>query len=407
MHAPLVSIIMAAYNHDRYIDKAIASALAQTWKSFELIVVDDGSTDTTSQVVSRFGDSVRYIYQENRGQGGARNRGIASASGKYVCFLDDDDLWDSGYLATVTSVLEKEPETAALYTGYRMIDDEDRPLPQTGVRMVPPDRMYDALVCGGWFPPMVVTVRRDCLEQVGPLDETLRGHDDWDLWLRIARSCVFAGIPEVLASYRIHVGGLSADVAHMLEDRRRASAKHFGPEEGDPASWPTDRRRAYGAGYRDAGLAHLQADEFGQGYLYLSRAFEINPRLLDDLHTFYEWACGDQPRGCRGQVKGLDIERNGKHMLRGLDGLFAADGGPMHSMRGAAYGKAHLALAMLSDQAGDWAAARHHLLQAVLSDRALVHDRSVARRFVKLLLGQRVIASARLWQLKRAGDPPE
>ena len=233
MDTPRVSIIMAAFNHAQYIDKAIASALAQTWQHFELIVVDDGSTDATGQVVSQFGSPVRYIYQQNRGQGGARNRGIASARGEFVCFLDDDDLWEPEYLATAISVFERQPDTDALYTGFRHIDDEDRMLPQIGSHVVAPHQMYDALVHGGWFPPLVVTVRKACLDQVGPLDESLRGHDDWDLWLRIAQGHVFRGIPEALARYRVHAGGLSSNVQHMMDDRMRVIRKHFGPPDGE------------------------------------------------------------------------------------------------------------------------------------------------------------------------------
>ena len=140
MDTPRVSIIMAAFNHAQYIDKAIASALAQTWQDFELIVVDDGSTDATGQVVSQFGSPVRYIYQQNRGQGGARNRGIASARGEFVCFLDDDDLWEPEYLATVISVFQRQPDTDALYTGFRIIDGEDRLLPQIGGMLYHPIR---------------------------------------------------------------------------------------------------------------------------------------------------------------------------------------------------------------------------------------------------------------------------
>ena len=391
MHTPQVSIIMAAYNHAQYIDKAIDSALAQTWQDFELIVVDDGSTDATGQVVSQFGSPVRYIYQQNHGQGGARNRGIASARGEFICFLDDDDLWEPEYLATVMSVFQRQPDVDALHTGFRIIDGEDRLLPQIGDHVVPPHQMYDALVCGGWFPPLVVTVRKACLDQVGPLDEALRGHDDWDLWLRIARGHVFRGVPEALACYRIHAGGLSANIEHMLQDHKRAVVKHFGPEEGPPISWPADRRRAFGAAYRNAGLAYIQSKESDRGHLLLNRAFEISPNLLLDLDTFYELAQGDQPRGYRGEAKRLDIAANGTEMLRGLDTLFTSADAPVLALRGAAYGKAYLALGMLSDQGGDWSAARRYLLKAVRSDLSLLKDRRVLRRLVKVTAGQHLV----------------
>lgn len=386
---------MAAFNHAQYIDKAIASALAQTWQDFELIVIDDGSKDATAQVVKQFSDPVQYIYQKNRGQGGARNRGIASASGEFICFLDDDDLWEPDYLATVMSVLQREPQTAALYTGFRIIDDRDNVLPQVGCRVVPPHLMYDALIAGGWFPPLVVTVRKACLDQVGPLDESLRGHDDWDLWLRISRDHLFRGIAEPLARYRIHAGGLSANADHMLQDQKRAIVKHFGPEEGPPASWPTERRRAFGAAYRTAGLACLQSKDMDRGYHLFKRALETSPELLLDLRTFYELALGDQPRGYRGQADLADIERNGAEMLHRLNDLIASADAPVREMRNSALGNAYLALAMLSEQANDWAAARRFLRRAIRYNPQLARDPSVMRRLFKLFAGQHVAGSMR------------
>jgi glycosyltransferase involved in cell wall biosynthesis len=398
---------MTAFNHARYIEGAIASVFAQTWKDFELIVVDDGSTDSTGHVVSQFAGAIRYIFQQNRGQGGARNRGIAEARGEFVCFLDDDDLWEPEYLATVMSVFRHKPDTAALYTGFRMIDGEDRLLPQIGGRVVPPHQMYDALLTGGWFPPLVVTVRKACLNQVGQLDETLRGHDDWDLWLRISRKHVFRGIPDTLARYRIHPGGLSANTEHMLQDAKRAIAKHFGPDEGSPNTWPAPRRCAFGAVYRTAALAYIQSGERDRGYLFLDRAFEISPDLLRDLTTFYELALGDQPRGYRGEVKALDIAANSAEMLWRLDALFASAGPAIRAQKSAAYGYAFLALTMLSDQAGDWAGARRYLFRAVRSYPRLLRDPLLVRRWLKLLAGQRNIGLIRRLRLNEAGGSPD
>ena len=395
MHAPQVSIVMAAYNHARYIDKAIASALAQTWQDFELIVVDDGSVDATGQVVSQFGDPVRYIFQQNRGQGGARNRGIANTRGHYLCFLDDDDLWEPEYLATVMSVFQQHPLTDALYTGYRIMDGEGKVLPQRSCRVVPPHEMLDALTRGGWFPPLVVTVRKACLDEVGPLDETLRGNDDWDLWLRIARKHTFRGIPELLARYRIHAGGLSVDVGHMLQDQKRAVTKQFGPEEGDPASWPRDRRRAYGTIYRTAALAYIQSGDPDEGRRLLRRAVSIDPDLLRQFDLMYELALDDQPRGYRGDVTHLSLPANAAKLLHTLDVLLTGASAPVQSLRRTAYGNAFLTLGMLSDQFGDWAAARRYMVQAVSANPRLLASRSVTRRFVKLSCGKRLADGVR------------
>ena len=388
MHTPQVSIIMAAYNHAQYIDKAIDSALAQTWQDFELIVVDDGSTDATGQVVSQFGSPVRYIYQQNHGQGGARNRGIASARGEFICFLDDDDLWEPEYLATVMSVFQRQPEADALYTGFRIIDGEDRLLPQIGGQVVPPHQMYDALVCGGWFPPLVVTVRKACLDQVGPLDEALRGHDDWDLWLRIARGHVFRGVPEALARYRVHAGGLTSNVQHMMDDRMKLIHKHFGPQDGQVATWPADKRRAYAYAYRMGAFEYNMQGKSDEAWRYLDHAVTIWSDIFLRLDTFYELACGNQPRGYRGQAELVEIDRNGAELFTRLDQLFSHAQPDVMSLRSAAYGNVYLALAMLSDQAGRWGAGRRYLRQAMKANPRLLGSPSVVRRYSKLLLGR-------------------
>ncbi len=392
MRDPKVSVIMAAYNHAGYIGEAISSVLAQSWQDLELIVVDDGSKDRTKEVVTSFEDCrIRYIHQENQGQSGARNTGIAYASGEYICFLDDDDLWLPNYLETVMAVLQSRPDVDALYAAYQIIDSEGNPLPQVMSRIVEPAEMYSTLVEGGWFPPLVVTVRKAVLDDVGPLDPSLQGNDDWELWLRIARKYVFVGIPDVVALYRVHSGGLSANIEHMLRDQIKAIARHFGPEQGDPSTWPPTRCRAYGCAYRTAAFGHIQSNQVEQGYRQLQHAFRLCPELVEDLHTFYELALGNQPRGSRGEVEGLNIAGKGAELLHWLDGLFADAATPLRARRSAAYGNAYLALTMLSDQAGNWRQARRYLWNALRVHPALLRQPGVARRWLKLCAGKRVV----------------
>jgi len=267
---------------------------------------------------------------------------------------------------------------------------------------VQPGKMYGALLEGGWFPPLVVTVRKTCLDRVGLFDETLRGHDDWDLWLRIARDGVFQGIPDILARYRVHDAGLSANADHMLEDQLRATAKHFGPFEGNPAAWAAEKRRAYGFALRSCSRDFFVQGRMNDGWSLFAQAVDLSPDLLYRLDTFYELVCGGQLRGYRGQAQLLDIERSGAEVLQRLDTLFAAADAPARARRDGAYGNAYLALAMLSDQAGDWAAARRYLRRAIRSHPALLCNRSMARRLLKLSLGPRVVATLRQLQFGAA-----
>jgi glycosyltransferase involved in cell wall biosynthesis len=387
--------VIPAYNHAPYVAQTIESALSQTWRDFEVIVVDDGSTDATAKVATRFGDANQYIRQDNGGIAAARNTGIRQARGEFISFLDDDDLWDPDYLKTVVSVFRQDPDTVAVHTGWQAIDERGRWLPQRNTRAVPPEQLYRTLLAGGFFPGACVTVRKTCLDRVGLLDETLRGCDDLDMWLRISRMHRFRGIPQALVLYRMHGGGLSSNEVHMFRDKLRVLSKQFGPHRGDPLEWSEEKRRAYGFAYRSGAIAHIQQGQTDEGRLLLAQAVEIDPHILECLDTYYELALGDQPRGYRGHADLLDLEKNSTEMLESLDMLFAGRDPLIVSMRRAAYGNAYLALAMLGDQAGHWSVARRWLGRAVISNPGLLFSYSVVRRFLKLCAGQRLVTFAR------------
>jgi glycosyltransferase involved in cell wall biosynthesis len=406
MGNPTVSVIMAAYNHADYISQAINTVLAQSWQDLELIVIDDGSSDRTREVVAGFGDPVRYIYQENQGQGGARNTGIAHALGEFVCFLDDDDAWEPNYLDTVLTTLRPRPDVAALYAACQMMDGGGNRLPRIMDRVVPPEKMYDALVEGGWFPPLVVTVRKACLDAVGPLDPSLRGTDDWDLWLRVARNYRFMGISDVIALYRIHATGLSANVEHMLRDHKRAIAKNFGPEEGEPVSWPLDRRRAYAATYRLAGTAYLEAGDAEHARPLLRRCFLTYPGYAQRLDVLYEMACGVQLRGFRGDFRTIDLARSEHLLLELLQYIFDPSDTPsgLQGLRARAFGRGYLALAMLAYGGDRLAESRRYMIAAVRYDPHLFFDRRLTSRFAKSLVGRQALEMFRRHRVQRAND---
>jgi glycosyltransferase involved in cell wall biosynthesis len=117
----IVSVIIPTYNHAQYVGDAIQSVLDQEYRNFEIIVVDDGSTDDSQAVVAEFGAQVRYIWQENRGLSAARNTGIEAANGAYISLLDADDMLEPRFLGTLVSILEAEPDFAGVYCGYQFV----------------------------------------------------------------------------------------------------------------------------------------------------------------------------------------------------------------------------------------------------------------------------------------------
>ena len=227
-----VSIIIPAYNQARFLGQAIASALGQEQAEVEVIVVDDGSTDDTPAVVATFADNpnLKSIRQPNTGLPGARNRGLAEATGDYVCFLDSDDYYAPAKAARQARMLDENPALGFVYCDIITVDPSGQPLPDQFSlgRLSRPlsGNIFQSLMEGGYFPPHAVMIRRGILAELGGFDPALGGHADYELWLRVSG----AGHPtcyqdEPLAFYRTHPDSMSKDGLHMQETRVATFAK--------------------------------------------------------------------------------------------------------------------------------------------------------------------------------------
>ena len=202
-NAELVSIVMPAYNTAPFIEETIRSIQGQTHTRWELIVVDDGSSDDTGSVVQALAETdarIRLIsLPRNVGPGPARNVGMASASGRYLAFQDSEDLWVAGKLEQQLRFL-RERDAAFVFSGYSMIDDAGRPI---GRPVTVPERVdYRTLLHNTIIAMITVLVDR---ERVGPLQlPDLPQHEDLVMWFRVLKRGVVAhGIPDPLARYRI------------------------------------------------------------------------------------------------------------------------------------------------------------------------------------------------------------
>ena len=182
---PQVSVIIPTYNRGRVIKEAIDSVLAQDYTEFELIVVDDGSTDHTSDVLDSYRNVIKVLSQKNRGVSAARNRGIAEASGKFIAFLDSDDLWLPHKLSTQVEFFNKTPDALICQTEEVWIRNGLRANPKK--RHKKPSGMIFKLsleLC--LVSPSAVMIKRSLFDRVGEFDETLPACEDYDLWLRIS-----------------------------------------------------------------------------------------------------------------------------------------------------------------------------------------------------------------------------
>ncbi|PSO91469.1 MAG: glycosyl transferase family A [Cyanobacteria bacterium QS_3_48_167] len=201
---PKVSVIIPAYKAITYLPETMEDVLSQTFDNFEVIVVNDGSTDETEQWVSQIADSrVKLISQENRGLAGARNTGINHARGKFIAFLDADDLWDPTKLEKQVRILEENSEVGLVYTWVAYIDEQGKSTGRVFKNQAEGDVWkelieHNIVECGS-----VAMVRRYCFETCGVFDRNLGSFvEDWDMWLRIASRYAFKVIKEPLVYYR-------------------------------------------------------------------------------------------------------------------------------------------------------------------------------------------------------------
>jgi glycosyltransferase involved in cell wall biosynthesis len=222
------TVVIPAFNAARTIGSSIRSVLQQTQQDFELIVVDDGSTDSTSERARSFATDapIRVIAQPNRGPAAARNAGLAAATGSYVSMLDADDLWLPEYLEVMGGALDTHPHAPFAYTDAWVLDDETGRVRRMSAMAYqrPPTTVLDHRV---FFLRLLVrnfiytstTVRRTVLDEVGGYDETLPTGEDWDLWLRIVRRGTLpVRPPGLLAIHRNHPASLANDARTMVEN---------------------------------------------------------------------------------------------------------------------------------------------------------------------------------------------
>ncbi len=227
---PVVSIILPAYNQATHLGQAIASVLAQTYTDWELIVVDDGSTDGTGAVARSFTDPrVRYFYQANQERSRARNFGIQQATGEFIAFLDDDDFWLPPYLEKQVAHLRAHPAAGLSHTWSYDTDPAGRMVRVSG-QGVPgaatSEAFLAALLINNRIRSIAVVVRAEALHAAGLFDPEVRQAEDWDLWLRIAQRYPVTTLPEALVCYRrynlfmparLKQRGMETALTHIVE----------------------------------------------------------------------------------------------------------------------------------------------------------------------------------------------
>ena len=281
MPPPRVTVVIPTFNRVRFLPSAVRSALDQTLLETEVVIVDDGSTDSTPAVCSSLAardQRVRVIRQPNRGLASARNTGLAAAKAEWIAFLDDDDLWVADALAVMLGNVSDDDAVAGL---CRRFDSEDPDL--VAATIVANPARFHAVQWPPGAPPPTITLkeillrplipipaalfRRSRLIALGGFDENLAAGEDYDLWLRWTASTPVRVVPSLVALVRSHQGQMSADLGRQAHETRRALeaflTRH--PEAWIVAGRSRLRRRLAALAQEEAYAALLARDRAAAG----------------------------------------------------------------------------------------------------------------------------------------------
>lgn len=230
---PLVSIVIPTYNHKRFVWQTVDSCLAQTYPNCEIIVIDDGSTDGTGEMLkNRYGDRIRYVYQENGGLPVARNAGTRAARGELIHYCDADDQLLPTKVERCAQLLIHQPDVTLVYTHCEYVEEDGKTIIPRPRPDLPSGNIFCELLTGpqgNFVPQCTPLVRKQAVVEAGGFNEQLRAAEDWDLWLRLASQHQFAFIDEPLALYRVLPGSMHTDPLRMAQARLTViqRARHY------------------------------------------------------------------------------------------------------------------------------------------------------------------------------------
>jgi glycosyltransferase involved in cell wall biosynthesis len=282
MTSPKVSIITSTYNRSYLIGDAICSVLAQTVTDFEMVVVDDGSTDNTRDVVMGFGDRrIHYVCQPNAGLAAGRNTAIRHARGEYIAFLDDDDLYLPHNLEAQLAVFESNPEIGWTTGGYLVVNVAGEILERhawSKYRQLDLHTwLFDCPTC-----PSAVVMRRAWLERVGGFDEQLPQTEDWDLWLRLAYvGCQMACVESIVCQYRLHNLNMVRNAIKQKRGTILMLDKFFASPQLEP-NLQAMQSAVYARAYLKSASREYIAGEIAEAQSDIARAIEFDPSVAEN-----------------------------------------------------------------------------------------------------------------------------
>jgi len=275
---PSISVIIPCFNTGHYLKEALFSVVNQTFTNWEVIIVDDGSTDNTRDIAAEFKDSrIQYIFQKNRGLSAARNTGIRAATSEYIALLDADDIWKINYLEKMINVLNDHSEEIACYCGFIYIDPEGNQIGMPQLRVVPTNKFSKVILKQNWLIPSSVIFRRQVIDEVGFFDESLHAVEDWDMWMKMSTKGSFVCVPQYLVKYRLHNTNMSKDPFLMVSSHLNLIENKVGPPDGDPSDWTELKKMYYRCFYNQSAERYIEYGDLNLGTKYFLDMLDIAP----------------------------------------------------------------------------------------------------------------------------------
>lgn len=287
---PKVSVIIPSYNSAQYIGEAIESVFAQTYRDFEIIVVDDGSIDDTKEVLSPYINRIVYLFQVNGGVAKARNAGIRNAQGEYIAFLDADDVWFSEKLELQMKHLDSYPDAVLVYSDYSAFDNNGKALRKRKKEKYAGNIFYQ-LIKENFIPTSTVVMKKEYFNKIGSFDESIEIAEDWDLWLRIARRYSICYFDKPLMKYKIHNDNMTNNIYKMLKNELLVLDKLFsGRVLSNKEQWL--RSMSISNIYHQAGESYYVRRELSKAKINLLYSLNYFPFCLNAYYTLVKCLLG-------------------------------------------------------------------------------------------------------------------
>jgi glycosyltransferase involved in cell wall biosynthesis len=275
----LVSVVIPNYNYAHYLREAIDSVLSQTYPELEVIVVDDGSSDNSPEVLASYGERIKSVFQKNQGVSAARNNGVAASTGEFIAFLDADDSWLPTKVEKQVAIFRSDPTIGLVHVAVNEVDAAGNSLLEryeglkgniAGELLM----LKRAGILGGGSGLMVT---REVFVEVGGFDPGLSTSADWDFFYQVSSRYRVGFVPELLLRYRIHSTNMHANVAAMERDMTLAFGKAFASASPEISRL---RRQAYGVLNRTLAASYFKAGQYTDFMRTAAKGIAAYPPIL-------------------------------------------------------------------------------------------------------------------------------